>query len=340
MDAGGHDGGVLPRRVAVAALVACLSGLTACSGSPTPSPTRRAEGPVTPTTYAAHALDLVGSGLAIDPVTWPAVRGNALERAAKTATTAGTYPALRDALAAGGQNRADFIAPGDAARVPASRHEPTVSTSDGISVVTLPGFVDLTARPGSGTTTDAELAYARGGSAAVANAARDTRCGWVVDVRGNGSTDVPVLLGSIASLLPSGRTLVETDRTGATVTLGLGDAAVTLDGREVLSLDPVARHDDPVAVLQDSGTSRAGEAVVLAFRGRDRSRSYGQPTFGRAVDGTVERLSDGASVVVIRWRMGARSGPPVTGAIAPEVPVDGPDDQLAAARDWLASQCP
>lgn len=266
------------------------------------------------------------------------LREIALRKAGPATTTAGTYDALRTALTGVGQSPGDLITRDAVARVPASPGEPGAETAGGITVVTLPGFADLSARPGSGATTAAEVAYARSGSAAVSNAARDTTCGWVVDVRGNGTTDVPVLLGSIAALLPAGPVLSRVDRDGRHSDVVLTDDGVHTGGTLALPLDPVARHDEPVVVLQDSGTSRAGEAVVLAFRSRSGSHSIGSATFGKATDGTTTPLSDGAMLYITRWRLGESAGPVASGAVLPQESAD-PAVALDAARAWLRGRC-
>ena len=330
-------------RAAVA--LALTVGLAACTVSPdgpapstpTAAPGPRPGTPGTPRAYAERALDLLGQGLEVG-ANFPVLREIALRKAAPATTTAGTYDAIRTALLGVDQSPGDLITREAVARVPASPGEPSAATAEGVTVVTLPGFADLSARPGSGSATSAETAYARSGSAAVANAARVTTCGWVVDVRGNGSTDVPVLLGSVAALLPTGPTLTRVDRVGRHADVVLPDDAVRTGDTIALPLDPVARHDQPVVVLQDSGTSRAGEAVVLAFRTRPGSHAIGTATFGAATDGTTTRLADGALLYVTRWRLGDRSGAVVTG---PVVPQESAADEVAldAARAWLRGRC-
>nr|WP_284522795.1 S41 family peptidase [Corynebacterium aquatimens] len=40
---------------------------------------------------------------------------------------------------------------------------------------------------------------------------------------------------------------------------------------------PAGKWDAPVAVLVDDQTGSSGEATMLAFRGLERSRSFGSP---------------------------------------------------------------
>ncbi len=328
----------VPRRLLLAPLIALAVGAAAaCTGSSTPAPVVSATLP-SPTAYATQALDLIGTNLFVD-ANWPAVRAVALQRVEKAVRTTDTYAALRDALAAAGQRAGDLVSTADMTTVPPSTAQPMTSSTDRITTITLPGFVDLSSRPGSGQPTSAERSYVRRGSAVIANATALTTCGWIVDVRGNGSTDVPVMVGSVAALLPSGPTLVEVDRVARSQRIGLQGDAVTIGTEPVMPLDPVHPITQPVVVLQDSGTTRAGEAVVLAFHARDRSRSIGTPTFGQPTDGVTELLPDGAHLYIARSTMGDRRAQLAGGPIAPDDLVTDPAAQLTAARSWLQGQC-
>ncbi|MEP6796951.1 MAG: hypothetical protein ABI890_02330, partial [Lapillicoccus sp.] len=154
-------------RHPVLATLALAIGLSAgCTGAPEPTPTTAAL--PSPTSYASRALDLIGTNLFVGD-SWPAVRAVALQRVEKAVRTTDTYAALRDALAAAGQSPGDLVTAQNMAAVPPSTAEPTTAGSDGITTITLPGFADLSARPGSGQPSPAEKSYARRGSAVIAN---------------------------------------------------------------------------------------------------------------------------------------------------------------------------
>ena len=163
----------VPPRPLLAPLIAALTALAvgagaACTGSPTPSPVLSATTP-SPTAYATHALDLIGTNRFVG-ANWPAVRNVALQRIEKAVRTTDTYAALRDALAAAGQRSGDLVSTASMGSVPPSTAEPSTTTTDGVTTITLPGFADLTARPGSGQASPAEKSYVRRESAVIANA--------------------------------------------------------------------------------------------------------------------------------------------------------------------------
>lgn len=320
------------------ALVTALAALGGCAAAPpTPPPSPIGTTATTPSAYAVAATALVAQSLtAEDNVA--SLREIAVEKARSRSSVAATYDPIRAMLVGVGQAQADLAPPGSAEAVPPSPGRPSASTTDGVTVLTLPGFADLTALVGTGPPSQAEASYARAGSAAVANAARTTTCGWVVDVRGNASEDLGTLLGAVAALLPTGTALQRVDRGGHRDEVTLDDDAVRAGGRLLVPLDPVGRHDDqPVTVLLDRGTAVAGEGVVLAFRGRAGARSLGGASYGDAVDATVHRLADGATLRVVRWRLADRDGVVATGPVRPDVAATG--DALTAARADVASRC-
>ena len=316
-------------------LLLVTAACTAARPDLPPSPTGTTA--TTPAAYTAAATALVAQSLTAS-ANVAELREIALEKGRSRTSVAATYDPIRAMLVGVGQAQADLAPPGSADAVPPSPGRPSATTSDGITVLTLPGFADLTALVGTGPPSAAEAAYARAGSAAVANAARTTTCGWVVDVRGNASEDLATLLGAVAALLPAGATLQRVDRAGHRDEVTVDDDAVRAGGRLLVPLDPVDRHDDqPVTVLMDRGTAVAGEGVVLAFRGRAGARSLGEATYGDAVDATVHRLADGATLRVVRWRLADPDGVVATGPLPPDVTVAG--DALTAARADVAGRC-
>ncbi len=125
-----------------------------------------------------------------------------------------------------GQAQSDLAPPGSAAAVPPSPGRPSASTTAGSRCSRCPASRTSPPWSGPGPPSAAEASYARAGSAAIANAARTTTCGWVVDVRGNASEDLGTLLGAVAALLPAGNVLQRVDREGHRDDVVLGDDAV------------------------------------------------------------------------------------------------------------------
>lgn len=107
-----------------------------------------------------------------------------------------------------------------------------------------------------------------------------------------------------------------------TIARGLADA-----------LRPGATHAcAAVAVLVDAGEASSGEATMLAFRGLENSRSFGQPTAGYASANIVIDYPDGSELMLANARDKAR-----TGELFAEDPIQ-PDEVIEPAQLGGAGQ--
>ncbi len=173
-----------------------------------------------------------------------------------------------------------------------------------------------------------------------------SRCGWIVDLRGNGGGNMwPMLLG-IAPLLAgdgSGDGFVGNFQSsngsspwrvrdgavwnGETAYLFMGEGAYRL-----------RRPDAPVAVLLSGRTASSGEAIALAFRGRPATRSFGSATAGYSTGNSPTTLVDGSLLLLTGSVMQDRFGHGNGARITPDVLVEGAGDAMQAASEWLLSQ--
>jgi C-terminal processing protease CtpA/Prc len=101
----------------------------------------------------------------------------------------------------------------------------------------------------------------------------------------------------------------------------------------------LTRPAPPVALLVSRSTASSGEAVVVSFLGRDRTRTFGLPTAGFSTANQTFGLPDGALLVVTTAVMADRTGRRHGGAIAPDVVTPARSGQdVAAAKAWLTGQ--
>jgi C-terminal processing protease CtpA/Prc len=153
---------------------------------------------------------------------------------------------------------------------------------------------------------DASAALADSLQSALASLDAQGACGWIVDVRGNGGGNMWPMLAGIGPLL--GDTLVgafgvsaRADqwfyKDGVSAILHIGGKLDTMS-RATIPAVHIRNAGAPVAVLFDAGTGSSGEAVVLAFRGRVNTRTFGTPSGGFSTSNRGARLPDGANMVV------------------------------------------
>ena len=177
-------------------------------------------------------------------------------------------------------------------------------------------------------------------------------CGWVVDVRRNVGGDIWTLLAAIGPILGEGQVGGFVYRDGTKDTWAYRDGKVfwNAEARDESAVDggiyQLQRPLPPVALLTSRATQAAGELLVVAFKGRAATRTFGEATGGSPALLTNTALSDGAGLFVSGANALDRTGAVYSGRIAPDQPVtlDWPlvgtdaDPVLQAARAWLLTQ--
>ncbi|MFY9345919.1 MAG: S41 family peptidase [Planctomycetota bacterium] len=172
--------------------------------------------------------------------------------------------------------------------------------------------------------------------------------GWILDLRRNTGGNVWPILAGIGPIVGEGVLGAYVSANGRTE-WSYAEGAAMIGGQAAASVtspyEPAAPLP-PVAVLTSGLTANAGEAVVVAFRGRERSRTFGAPTRGVPTANTQMRHDDGALLVVTIMLYVDRTGRTYDGSIAPDVPVAtdwtkfgaADDPVIVAAKRWLAEQ--
>ena len=196
--------------------------------------------------------------------------------------------------------------------------EPSVKFEDGILRATVPSI---------GRHDDGQ-AYAD--TLATGLTAHPEACAAVVDLRGNDGGDMGPMYAGLSPLLPDGTALSFVSRMGTT--------DVVIDGNSVTgggtpTTTSGGKLEVPVAVLTDGVTASSAEATLLAFRGLDNVRTFGEPTAGYASANMVIDYPDGRSLMLTTAKDKARTGEEFAeDPIAP----DAPESEL---DPWLASHC-
>jgi carboxyl-terminal processing protease len=169
--------------------------------------------------------------------------------------------------------------------------------------------------------------------------------GWVLDLRRNTGGDVYALLAAAGPLLGDGEIggMVDVAGRRSSWTYRSGQAFDGADRRAGISLPyELEEPKAPVAVLTSRLTASAAEALTIAFRARDRSRSLGEATFGVTTGLEVKVLSDGMMLAASTWAYSDRAGGVYLGPVEPDEAVvvdwsDAADQALQSACRWLAA---
>jgi C-terminal processing protease CtpA/Prc len=310
--------------------------------------------------YTEEVLDLMENrSVRREAIDWSRLRDEVQRMLLGAKTTADAYPAITFAVRLLDDDHSAFITPAQLQRMmPKLKGRVSASPDSEISAEavrgeilsssgedTLPiGYVFLPAF--GGASTDLQQAYADSVVAALGRVQDSEPCGWVVDARSFSGGNMWPALAGLGPLLGEGTVLhlVNPDSTIRDVVYRNG--RIELAGAPVLRVERPApiSSERPVAVLFGPRTGSSGEAVVIAFRGRPQTHSFGQPSAGFATSNDTFPLSDGAVLNLTTNRIADRTGTVQNQQLRPDTSVPTrasgqQDPAINAARSWLADQC-
>lgn len=294
--------------------------------------------------YVEHALDMLEAQyVAGENIDWDRLRSSARDAAGHALTMSDAHAVLAAAISRLGDSHASFVRPQSSV---AEDSEPgavgpieVVQRGERLRLVTVPG-IDV-----DPLSTDA-AEYVDGAYRAIEAVDSEQVCGWMVDLRESGGGTMWPRLAALGPILDEGElgSFVGRDpdeigfwfyRDGeAGVRTGSGDTVRTRSSRDAPRLENVR---PPVAVLISPHTASAGEMVAVAFIGRERTRLFGEATFGHAsANGTVP-LPDGAMLVFPMAYAADRNGTVHFPSVLPDVPVLAELTE-GEAEQWLLAQ--
>ena len=313
-------------------LTSCGSVKVAPALTPTPllSPQARA--------YLAAALDDM-QRLALDSkdVNWPKLRQQAFTLARGAKTPSDTYPAISFALSWSGTAHSFLIAPSDLRRFGLGGDLSPDEKPHGQRLATGIGYLELPHIFGSRTGSDkATQQYSMLAQEAIRRVDQGGTCGWIVDLRRNSGGDMWPMLAGVGPILGEGTVgwFVYPDGRKQAWAYDNGQAqgnGVTQEG--VANAYHLKRPFPPVAVLTGQYTGSAGEAIVVAFRARPHTQSFGLPTYGVPTGNIGITLSDGALMILTVAVDADRTGQTYRGPIAPDRSVVFSQEQIGSAAD-------
>ncbi len=310
--------------------------------------------------YLGEAVDIMeDNSVKRHEIDWVAFREDTYADAIGARNPVGTYPAIVAALERIGDNHSFFSEGGPTpsssalstpqAAEAAGRQETGSAAPDPRVERVQPGigYVEVPAFSGGGrAANDFAAAYHRRVEEVDA---LEHPCRWIIDLRGNTGGNMWPMIAGVGPILGEGTVGLFVDADGVLSPwfyeagrAGV-DELVLVEVANPYQLEYAFPH---VAVLTDSLTASAGEAVAVAFRGRPATRSFGEPTWGVSTANAAFPLSDGAVIFLTVATLADRAGNVYGLEVVPDEVVFGEfkrgdpdtDPVLDAALEWLASQ--
>lgn len=328
----------------VLCFVASLAVAAACGGSKStpvgPAPALP-NAPPAVSAYLTEVLSIMQvNSINRLQVDWTSLRAQVTARAQGAQTIADLYPAIAVALGVINDHHSFFLTPSGTGVGNPSGRACSAPTAPDATVPSDIGYVRVAewGDPNPVTT----IAFADGIQRQIRNADRADLSGWIVDVRGNRGGNMWPMVAGVGPVVGEGLLgFFIAPGNGLEQSWSFEANRAKLDGSSLgqtstayTLLKPNAR----VAVLTDSLVASSGEAVVVAFRGRPNTRSFGTPTCGLSTANATFTLSDGARLVLCVSTMADRNHVRYGDVIAPDETIAGSDAVVARAIAWLRSQ--
>ena len=162
--------------------------------------------------------------------------------------------------------------------------------------------------------------------------------GWVVDLRDNYAMDMFPMLAAVGPILGEGiaGNLVYSD--SPTISFGYREGGTFL-GETILTQAPdpyqLLVSNSKVAVILGQATRRAGEAIALAFSGRENTRFFGTTTCGQSTIIQDFQLSDNTQLSLAVGFIADRNLKDFDGDSVVPDEFANPDEVLQKASDWV-----
>lgn len=290
---------------------------------------------VPPKVVLDTAIDIVRkNALHANDVDWKTVEPQIRAMAADARVPQETYPAIRVLLKSLGDHHSFFetaaantllSAQGGALAAPVVKDEP-----GRIGYIAMPGY--------DGGDVKAQRTFAENMVNDIARVAPQASCGWIVDLRNDEGGNMYPMLAGLRPLLGTATLGSFRDAQGKLIRWRAGD-----EGVKALKSNALDLGRAKVAVLTGPHTASSGEAVVVAFHGRDYTRSFGEPTGGLSTANRVFSLPDDSKIVLTTSVDVDRNGHIYGDKIQPDqlIHADGSegDVTLTAASQWLTTSC-
>lgn len=287
-----------------------------------------------------HAIDVIRRReVFADGVNWPSERRELLAALRVDPTQAQAHSLVGRALLDIGDGHGALDRPTQRAARPMVRGLPSGRLlPDDI------GYVELPTLPAAPLSTAARN-YARRGESVVGSLQQRGASAWIVDLRLNAGGDIYPMLLAIDSFLNDGPVIGLRDRAGSTAWIRYHHGVLYDRGHRVETA-PIAESralaTEPVAMLTGQSTSSSAEGIVVAFRNRPETRTFGQPSAGLATSAGTVTLPDGCLLRMSVARDVDPSGHVYRGPIRPDTTVSttqpGVDTTIHAAERWIGTR--
>jgi C-terminal processing protease CtpA/Prc len=168
--------------------------------------------------------------------------------------------------------------------------------------------------------------------------------GWIVDLRLNVGGSMWPMIGGLQALLGEGKIGAFVSQNQQTIEWNISKGIFKAGTDSVAIINNLCDFKTlPVVILISQLTASSGEAVAIAFKGREKTIFIGEPTSGYMTSLNRYHLSNRATLDVAEAHMCDRNGDCYTKTVTPDITlIDGDrfkklenDVKVHQALSWL-----
>lgn len=289
--------------------------------------------------YLQEALNLMEENfLYSDRVNWEFVKQKAHTQIDKGASFESVYPGIKLALSLIEDNHSFFMPPDKVQVVEKDDHLDLAKPPSYSLIKEDIGYLALFSLDSISGVVSKK--YAQQIQAAIQELDRAGLDKWVVDLRNDtGGNMWPMLLGN-RPLLGEGLIGFFIGKDGEKIGWYNENGNIKVGECVLVNIsDPYLLKTYPrIAVLLGERTASAGEAVAIAFSGKQNVRFFGQKTAGYTSCNELYKLKDGACIALTTGLFANRMGKSFLGGMTPDEEIsltEGKDLTIEAAIQWL-----
>ncbi|WPP52355.1 S41 family peptidase [Catalinimonas niigatensis] len=249
-------------------------------------------------------------------IDWEVFRNKVLNEAEGAQTIADTYPSIRLALSLLDDQHSIYVT-AEGQRISDVKNCPP-SLAAAVPEDQDIGYIKVSSFGGS---EEEGVQFAQAIQDSIKAQDHEQLKGWIVDLRGNGGGNMWPMLAGIGPILGEGLAgyFINPDGTDITWTYENGKSLINDVALVSVNIPYTLRQvNSKVAVLTDESIASSGEAIVIAFKKRPNTRSFGYPTCGLSTANSGFEISDGARLYLTIATMADRNKEPYGSAVPPD----------------------
>ena len=288
--------------------------------------------------FLEEVLDLMqNNSINRNDINWSEFRNQVRARASDAQSLTQIEPALILALQLLGDNHSSILKEnGDRISASTANCESveleTVSVPENIGYLRVPFYSNGTSQENTNFAVDLQNQIREQDNAGLN--------GWIVDLRGNTGGNMWPMLAGVGPILGEGTVGYFIGPDNSDLSWSYNNGASVLGQNAIVRVPPVyelINPDPKVAVLLDNGVRSSGEAIAIAFIGRENTRSFGMATCGLSTANRGFPLSDGSVLLLTTDYMADRDRNLYGFPIEPEVEASN-DNIIELAIDYIENQ--